>query len=133
MSYTLEQLEDDIRAVVIYNLDDEEQDLLIQEQEGNGTEGHIVFALRRLDAFLGTPQPENPAQEFLAIDGIKSARLWMDDASSWHGVIYDYETDIEYDAHHEQGQWRINDDLGRNHYGNTPETAIQAARKANAE
>jgi hypothetical protein len=51
--YTLDALREDIRAVVAYNIADEEHDYQVQQDEGNeeGSDAHIVHVLRRLDAF----------------------------------------------------------------------------------
>lgn len=50
---TADELVTAIRNVVAYALPDEERDAEIQEQEGNGTEGHIVHDLRKLAKFAG--------------------------------------------------------------------------------
>lgn len=51
--YTLDELRDDIRAVVDYNIRSEERDFEVQEEAGNqeACEAHVLHPLRRLDAF----------------------------------------------------------------------------------
>lgn len=50
--YTIDDLKDDIARVIEYSLEDEEHDFEVQQQEGNGTDGHIVHTLRRLEVFV---------------------------------------------------------------------------------
>lgn len=74
-----------------------------------------------------------PRAKALAVPRIKHAQFWKNKqvGEFFYGLVYDADTDQEYDVRQVRFGWNVNDDWGRNHFGITLQHALLKARAAN--